>query len=95
MRARVFLFVFLSIVSVPLFSQRASMSGGSIAYAGHVIGGTEQCSCGCRLCVCDPNEPPIDCGGGNRATTQNNATDYSGFTAIALLAFVFWLRLRA
>ena len=44
----------------------------SVAFAGHVLGGSESCMCGCARCICDPEEPTGECGQGNRAVSDPN-----------------------
>jgi|SRR6185503_6779369 len=45
----------------------------SVALAGHVIGGSATCACGCPSCICDPEEPSVECNQSNQAAS--NQTD--------------------
>jgi hypothetical protein len=96
MKAKLLFVVFLFILMLPFAASNSPTANSTgVAYAGHIYGGSAYCTCGCPECVCYPDEVPVACG---RAITERSVKDsqpdLSGAALVALLALLFWLRLR-
>jgi hypothetical protein len=50
----------------------------TIAFAGHVSGGSYACDCGCPSCICDTGETPGDCGGQGLNSVSNQPDNSFG-----------------
>ena len=63
------------------------------SFAGHHSVGGGYCECGAPGCICDPGENPRGSSADN--PEKGAPTDVPSELAIALLALLLWLRLKA